>query len=288
MTATIIGLDLAKNVMQVHGVDAAGAVVLRRQLRRGQVIGFFTGLPRCLVGMETCATAHHWAREIAALGHEVRLVPAQYAKAYVKRGKNDAADAEAICEAVSRPSMRFVPVKTHEQQAGLVLHRTRDLLVRQRTMLINALRGHLAEFGVVAAQGPQNVAALVAVLDDGQDSRVPAAVRQTLRILANQLGALGGQITELEGKMRAWFRSDATCRRLATIPGVGPIVATALVAAIGDPSAFGDGRNFAAWLGLTPRQNSTGGKARLGGITKRGDGYLRRLLINGAQAVLRW
>ena len=191
MRICTIGLDIAKSIFQVHGVDTNEGVVEKRRLRRGQVLSYFAKLRPCLVGMEACAPAHHWAREIAALGHEVRLVPAQYAKAYVKRGKNDAADAEAICEAVSRPSMRFVPVKTPEQQAGLVLHRTRDLLVRQRTMLINALRGHLAEFGVVAAQGPQNVAVLIAVLDDGQDSRVPQAVRHTLRALADQLGALG-------------------------------------------------------------------------------------------------
>lgn len=283
-----IGLDLAKNVLQVHGVDDAGKVVLKKQVRRAQLLPFFAARPPCLVGMEACATAHHWARELSAFGHEVRLIPAQYAKAYVKRNKNDAADAEAICEAVTRPSMRFVAVKTVEQQAGLVLHRTRDLLIRQRTMLINALRGHLAEFGIIAPQGPQNIGKLVAVLQDETDERIPAFAREVLDLVVKQLASLAIPIEAVEAKIRSWFRTNQTCRRLATIPGVGPIVATALVATIGDPKAFASGRNFAAWLGLTPRQNSTGGKQRLGGITKRGDGYLRRLLLNGTQAVLRW
>ncbi len=285
---TTIGLDLAKHVFQVHAVDGAGAVVLQKRLRRGRVLEFFAGLPPCVVGMEACATAHHWARELQALGHEVRLMPPQYVKAYVKRHKNDAADAAAICEAVTRPSMRFVPVKAPEQQAVLMMHRARDLLVRQRTMLINALRGHMAEFGVVEAQGPRRVAGLVAVIMDDTDERVPELARQVLKAIASQLGELDERLAPIEARIIAWHRTNEVSRRLASIPGIGPIVATALAATVPDPGVFRSGREFAAWLGLVPRQNSTGGKARLGRISKQGDGYLRRLLINGAHAVLRW
>ncbi len=285
---TTIGLDLAKNVFQVHGIDGSGQVVVRRRLRRGQVLGFFVELSRCLIGMEACATAHYWARELIALGHDVRLMPPTYVKAYVKRNKNDAADAEAICEAVRRPGMRFVPVKTKEQQATLMLHRARELLIRQRTMLVNALRGHLAEFGVVAAKGLHKVEGLIAVVTKGGDDRIPETARRVLVAIAGQIGEAESKIAALEAEILAWHKSNPTSRRLATIPGIGPMIATAIAATVPDPSVFRSGREFAAWLGLVPRQNSTGGKARLGGISKRGDGYLRRLLINGAHTALFW
>src|SRR5271155_1781686 len=281
-----IGLDLAKNVFQAHAVDAAGSVVMRRRLRRGQVLAFFAGVPPCLIGMEACATAHCWARELQALGHEVRLMPPQYVKAYVKRNKNDAADAEAICEAVKRPSMHFVPVKTVEQQSALLMHRGRELLVRQRTMLANALRGHLAEFGLIATQGLHKVAGLIAIVRDVEDERVPDMARQVLRLIGEQIGELDTRIAAIEAQIMAWHKSNPMSQRLATIPGIGPIIATAITATVAEPGEFHNGREFAAWLGLVPRQNSTGGKTSLGGISKRGDSYLRRLLVNGAHAVL--
>jgi transposase len=277
---TTIGLDLAKHVFQVHGVDASGAVVLRK------VVAFFAGLPHCLVGLEACATAHHWARELQAVGHEVRLMPAQYVKAYVRRNKNDAADAAAICEAVGRPSMRFVAIKTAEQQAALLLHRGRERLVRQRTSLVNALRAHLAEFGVIAPHGLRNVAGLVAIIRDESDTRLPDLARQVLQVLASQLEQLVAAVAAVEKQLAAWHRSNPVSQRLASIPGIGPIIATALAATVVEPIGFKSGREFAAWLGLVPRQHSTGGKARLGGISKRGNRYLRRLLINGASANL--
>jgi transposase len=284
MQLTTIGLDLAKHVFQVHGVDAAGNIVLRRRLRRGQMITFFAGLVPCLVGMEACATAHFWARELTALGHDVRLMPAQYVKAYVKRGKNDAADAAAICEAVSRPSMRFVPVKSEAQQAALMLHRARDLLMRQRTQLINAVRGHLAEFGIIEAQGAWNLPRVLAHLET--EGELPEVARQILRLLAAQLDEAEQRIKDLDAQIAAWHKASPASQRLATIPGIGPLVATAITATIADPSTFRSGREFAAWLGLVPRQRSTGGKQRLGRISREGDGYIRRLLIIGAQAVL--
>jgi transposase len=283
---TTIGLDLAKNVFQVHGVDASERIVVRRRLRRGQVLTWFAGLSPCLVGMEACATAHYWARELKALGHDIRLMPPQYVKAYVKRNKNDAADAEAICEAVKRPSMRFVPARTAEQQSALLMHRGRELLVRQRTMLANALRGHLAEFGLIAAQGLHNVAGLMAIISDEKDERVPKLARQVLLLIAEQIAELDSRITTVEAQIMACYKSNPVSRRLATIPGIGPIIATAIAATVAKPDEFSSGREFAAWLGLAPRQNSTGGKARLGGISKRGDRYLRRLLVNGAHAVM--
>ena len=285
---TTIGLDLAKNVFQVHGIDQAGDVVVRKQLRRAQVLGFFAGLPRCVIGMEACATAHHWARELMVLGHDVRLMPPNYVKAYIKRNKNDAADAEAICEAVRRPAMRFVPVKTADQQAVLMMHRARDLLVRQRTMLVNALRGHLAEFGVVGAKGLHKVEGLMAIVRNGSEERIPEIARWILIVLAGQIDDVEAKIATVEAQILAWHKSNPTSRRLATIPGVGPMIATAIAATVPDPGVFRSGREFAAWVGLVPRQNSTGGKARLGGISKRGDGYLRRLLVNGAHAALFW
>ena len=283
---TTIGLDLAKNVFRVHGVDETGTVVVVKRLRRGQVIGFFASLPQCLIGMEACATAHHWARELAALGHAVRLMPPQYVKAYVKRNKNDAADAAAICEAVKRPSMRFVPVKTIEQQSALLMHRARDLLIRQRTMLVNALRGHMAEFGLVEAQGLHKVAALITIVMDESDRRIPDMARQALKMITDQISDLQTRISALETQVLAWHKNNPVSQRLATIPGVGPIIATAIAATVADAGVFRSGREFAAWLGLVPRQNSTGGKARLGGISKRGNSYLRRLLVNSAHTVL--
>ena len=285
---TTVGLDLAKQVFQVHAVDGAGQVVVRKTLRRGQVLTFFAGLPGCLVGIEACATAHHWARELTALGHEVRLMPPQYVKAYLKRHKNDAADAAAICEAVTRPSMRFVPIKTQAQQAALTIHRSRDLLMRQRTMLINALRGHLAEFGVIAPQGPRHVVQLIAAVRDEAEDRVPALARRVLATLVEQLEVLATRLAVVGRELLAWHRASPASQRLATIPGIGPVTASTLAATVPDPAAFRSGREFAAWLGLVPAQHSSGGKARLGKISKRGDAELRRLLIIGAQAVLRW
>ncbi|MFS0851834.1 IS110 family transposase [Novosphingobium panipatense] len=281
-----VGLDLAKNVFQVHAIGADGAVLIRRKLRRTEVIRFFAELPRCLVGMEACASAHHWARELMAIGHEVRLMPPAYVKPYVKRGKTDAADAEAICEAVTRPTMRFVAVKSVKQQAVLMLHKSRDLMVRQRTMLINALRGHLAEYGIVTGLGAAGVVASLKALHEEQD-RFPAHARSALHGIAAQLRALASEIERLEAQILDWHRNDETSRRLATIPGIGPITASAIAAAVPDASLFRSGRQFAAWLGLTPRANSSGGKERLGGITKQGDGYLRRLLVVGSTAVMR-
>src|SRR5262245_41966795 len=256
---TTIGLDLAKHVFQVHGIDAEGARVLRKRLRRGQVLAFFSRIAPCLVGLEACATAHYWARELAALGHEVRLMPAQYVKAYIRRNKNDAADAEAICEAVGRPTMRFVPVKTADQQATQLLHRGREQLVRQRTMLVNALRAHLAEFGMVAAQGLRNVGELIAIIRDDGDMSLPAGAGQVRQVLANQIEQIEAAIAALERQLLAWHKSNPVSQRLASIPGIGPIIATAIASTVADPNVFRSGREFAAWLGLVPRQNSTGG-----------------------------
>ena len=282
-----IGVDLAKNVFQVHGVDAKGGVVLRRQLRRGQVLPFFKKQPPCLVGMEACATSHHWAREIEALGHSVRLMPPRYVKAYVKRNKNDMADAEAICEAVTRPTMRFVEIKTPDQQSVLMLHRTRHLFVRQRTTLINALRAHLAEFGIVAGVGRNGLERLLKVIEDGDDGRVPSNARDCLLALRDQLEMVKHQILDADRRILAWHRMSEVSQRLDDIPGVGPLIATALVASVPDPHAFKSGRDLAAWIGLVPRQNSTGGKERLGHISKAGNRYLRMLLVVGALSVIR-
>ena len=283
----MIGVDLAKNVFQIHGVDAAGTVVVRRQLRRGQVLPFFQKHPSCLVGMEACATSHHWGREITALGHGVKLMAPRYVKPYVKRNKNDAADAEAICEAVTRPTMRFVEIKTPAQQSALMLHRTRHLFIRQRTMLINALRAHLAEFGIVAGVGRLGVERLVKVIEDGEDHRVPPMARECLMALRAQLDLVKRQILEADRRILAWHRASEVSQRLDDIPGVGPLIATALVASVPDPHAFKSGRDLAAWIGLVPKQNSTGGKARLGHISKAGNRYLRMLLMAGALSVIR-
>lgn len=287
MTITTIGIDIAKSVFQLHGVDEVGDVILRKKLRRSAVLDTFRKLEPCLVGMEACATAHYWAREISALGHQVKLMPPAYVKPYVKRSKNDMADAEAICEAVTRPTMRFVPVKSADRQAVLVLHRTRDLLMRQRTMLLNAVRGHLAEFGIIAPQGPNKALELITQLREGAHVELPDIARMALLGIGTQLDALGTQIHDLERQLLAWHRQDEISRRLETIPGVGILTATALAASVPDPSVFRSGRQFAAFLGLTPRQNSSGGKERLGRISKMGDGYLRRLLVVGATSVIR-
>ena len=286
MQITTIGLDIAKRWFQVHGVDDAGAVVVRRRLRRSGVIDFFAELAPCLVGIEACASAHYWARELTQLGHKVKLMPPAYVKAYVKRNKNDAADAEAICEAVTRPSMRFVPIKDANQQSVLMLHRARQLLVRQRTMLVNALRAHLAEFGIVAPQGLRHVDELVEAIEDGQ-SGLPELARSLLRLIVAQLNDTQAKVREIEGELTRWHRGNSVSRLPASIPGVGIISASAIAATVTDPSLFRSGREFAAWLGMTPRQNSSGGKERLGGVSKRGDKYIRCLLVSGAVAVLR-
>ncbi|NGM24422.1 IS110 family transposase [Roseomonas stagni] len=287
MKITTIGLDIAKRAFQAHGVDASGRAVLRRKLGRSEVLGFFRALPPCLVGIEACGSAHHWAREIRALGHEVRLIPAAYVKPYVKRGKTDAADAEAICEAVTRPTMRFVPIKTPEQQALLVLHRTRDLLVRQRTMLVNSLRGHLAEFGIVARQGTGGMGELLGILRDAAETRVPALARTALLRLADAIEAIETQVAEVEAAILAWHKASEASRRLAKVPGIGPITATAILASVGDIANFRSARHLAAWIGLVPKQDSTGGKPRQVGISKAGDRYLRKLLVLGATTVIR-
>ena len=282
-----IGLDIAKSVFQVHGVDGAGSVVIRKRVSRAKILEFFADLPRCLIGIEACPAAHHWARELQAIGHRVRLMPPSYVKAYLKRSKNDANDAAAICEAVTRPSMRFVAIKSKEQQAALMLHRVRQLLVRQRTMLSNAMRGHLSELGVVSAKGRNGTGELLQIIKVG-DSRIPLAARAILKVLATQYSAIGAEITSIGQSILAWHRSCEPSRRLEEIPGVGPIVATALVAEIGDWKAFKSGRGLAAWIGLVPKQHTTGGKDKLGSITKQGNRYLRWLLVAGAMAVIRY
>lgn len=285
MKGTTIGLDVAKRVFQVHGVKPTGEVFCRR-LGRASLESFFAQLEPCVVGIEACASAHYWGRRLGALGHTVRLVPPRYVKAYVRRNKTDAADAAAICEALGRRDMAFVPVKSEAQQAVLALHRTRELLVRQRTMTANALRGQLAEFGIVAAQGQAGLGELMAMVEEGATG-IPEEARIASGVLAAQWRALREQIIALERRIGAWHRQDAASRRLATIPGIGPITASALVASVGDARAFRTGRHFAAWLGLTPREWSSGMKRRQGKISKRGDSYLRRLLILGSHAVMR-
>jgi transposase len=286
MTIIRIGLDTSKHVFQVHGVDENEQPMLRRQLRRGEVERFFAKLAPTRIALEACGAAHHWARVLRGLGHEAVLIPPQYIKPYVKRGKNDAIDAAAICEAMSRPGMRFVPVKSAESQAALMLLKVRDLLVKQRTMLINAIRGHAAEFGVTAAKGPEKVAALferVAAAEAG----VPALAREMLDLLAGQLAVLEAKLKAVEARLMAWHKQDQASRCLATIPGVGPIGGVSFTLKVPDPKAFRSGRHFAAWIGITPRENSTGGRARPGRISRHGDETLRRLLVLGATAVIR-
>jgi transposase len=283
-----IGLDIAKSVFQIHGVAVDGTVVIRKRIVRAKVLEFFSALPPCLVGIEACPSAHHWSRKLAVLGHTVRLMPPSYVKAYLKRSKNDANDAAAICEAVARPSMRFVPTKSEQQQSGLMLHRSRQLLVRQRTMLSNAIRGHMAELGVISAKGRNGTAELLKIIATEEDDRIPVTARFCLDALARQYAALAAEIGAIEKRIHAWHRSCEDSRRLEEIPGVGPIVATALIAEVGDWKAFSSGRNLAAWVGLVPKQHSTGGKERLGGISKQGNRYLRWLLVAGAMAVIRY
>lgn len=282
---TTVGLDLAKNVFQVHGTDALGKAALRKKLRRCQVVEFFTKLPHCLVAMEACAGAHFWGRELTRLGHDVRLIPPAYVKPFVKRQKNDAADAEAICEAIQRPSMRTVPIKSEDTQAAASVFRVRELLIRQRTQSINALRGHLGEYGHVVPQGATNARRLVAVVED-EDAGLPAAARTSLMALTAMLVQLERQIAALDAEIARRAREDPVARRLMTIPGIGPLIATALATLAPPPEHFAKGRDFAAWLGLTPRQHSTGGKQRLGATTKMGERSLRRLLIIGANSVI--
>ena len=287
-TIKTIGLDIAKSVFQVHGIDAAGSVTVRRQLKRRYVLAFFEKLAPCLIGIEACASAHHWSRQLQALGHTVRLMPPAYVKPYVKRHKNDATDAEAICEAVTRANMRFVPTKTAEQQSGLVLHRTRHLLIRQQTSVINAIRAHLAEFGIVAPVGRHGMEELLHIVADTNDKRLPEVARACVAALGGQLRMLKAQILHFDRMIIAWHRGNETSKRLDALPGVGPALATALVASVADPRAFRSGRDFSAWIGLVPKQNSSGGKQKLGGISKQGDRYLRGLFTAAALAVIRY
>jgi transposase len=272
----------------VHGVDADGQVVIRRKLKRRYLLAFFEKLPVCLVGIEACATSHHWSRQLQALGHRVRLMPPAYVKPYVKRQKNDVADAEAICEAVTRANMRFVETKTVEQQSCLMLHRTRHLFIREQTAVINVIRAHLAEFGIVAPVGRKGVEELLRVIADPADRRIPEIARACLAALGTQLQRLKEQLLEFDRMIMAWHRSDETSRRLDEAPGIGPMLATAVVASVADPKAFRSGRNFSAWVGLVPKQHSSGGKDRLGHISKQGDRYLRGLFVAGALAVIRY
>jgi len=282
---TTVGLDLAKSVFQLHGADASGRAVLRLKLRRGQVLEMLAGLPRCTVAMEACGGAHYWGREIGKLGHEVRLIPPAYVKRFVRRQKNDAADAEAICEAAQRLNMRFVPVKSEEKQGAAAVFRVRELLIRQRTQTINALRGHLTEFGRVVPQGAWNARRL-AELVEAEDDVLPETARETLQVLVDGLRHLDERIAELNAEIARRAREDELARRLMTIPGIGPLIATALATLAPPPEHFRRARDFAAWLGLTPRQHSTGGKQRLGATTKMGERSLRRLLILGANSVV--
>jgi len=286
-TITTIGLDIAKSVFQVHGIDA-GTIILRRQLKRRYVLVFFQKLPPCLVGIEACASSHYWCRELKALGHAVRLMPPAYVKPYVKRQKNDATDAEAICEAVRRPTMRFVKTETPEQQSCLMLHRTRHLFIRQQTAVVNAIRAHLAEFGIVAPVGRRGVEELLNVVADANDERLPEVARACLAALGDQLRVLKAQVLKFDRMITVWHQSNEMSKRLDELPGVGPALATALVASVADPKAFRSGRNFSAWIGLVPKQSSSGGKQRLGGISKQGDRYLRSLFTAGALAVIRY
>lgn len=287
MTITTIGLDLTKNVFQIHAIDAEGNVVVRKSLRRAQLLPFFSKIAPCLIGIESCGTSHHWGRELVKLGHNVRLMPPSYVKPYVKRGKTDAADAEAICEAVSRPTMRFVPIKSREQQALLSLHRARNILVKQRTQLINMYRGLLAEFGIAIPEGVGRALIKARQIVDGEALDTPIEAARVVLMLCQQVLDIHLRLREIDRALAAWQRKSAAAVRVATVPGVGPITATAIVASVTDPGLFSSGRQFAAWLGLTPLQKSSGGKERLGSISKMGDKYVRRLLITGATSMAR-
>jgi transposase len=284
---SIIGLDLAKHVFQVHAADERGRRVLRKQLKRCQVLAFFAKLAPCVVAMEACGTAHYWAREIAKLGHETRLIPPAYVKPYVKRGKNDALDAEAICEAASRPTMRFVPVKSMEQQGLAMLHRSRDLSIKNRTMLVNALRAHLAEFGFIAAKGIGKLPDLVKIVSEAPKEALPDMVRAALSGFLDAIALINANLAAIEKRLMAWHKKNERSKHLETAPGIGLMVATACCALVPDPKLFKNGRHFAAWIGITPKLNGTGGKTRLGRISKAGDKYLRRLFVLGATSLLR-
>jgi transposase len=284
---TTIGLDLAKSVFQVHAVSADGRIIIRRALRRSQVLDFFRAIEPCVVGLEACGSAHHWANEIGKLGHTVKLMPPAYVKAYVKRNKTDAADAEAICEAVTRPTMRFVPVKSRDEQAAGMVLKTRELLVRQRSQTANAMRAHMAELGIIAATGMTSIAKLIAILRGDEDERLPVQAQAALLEMAEQIEILTVRVESLDKKIVAAVKADDKARRLTTIPGVGPIIAATFRIAIQDPAAFRTGRDLAAWIGITPRANSSGGKERLGKISKRGNKQLRTLLIVGATSILK-
>jgi len=286
-TVRVIGLDIAKSVFQLHGIDGDGATVLQKRLRRARLLRFFATLPPCLIGIEACATSHFWARELGKLGHEVKLMPAQYVKPYVRRQKNDMADAEAIAEAVTRPTMRFVGAKSPSDQSAMMLHKVRLMLTRQLVMVTNALRAHMAEFGIVAPIGRGGVVRLLALIDDDADAQIPTEARRCLQMLAVQLKLIKLQILENDRQVLAQARATELGRRLMAVPGIGPLVASALIAGVPDPSMFRCGRDLAAWIGLVPRQNSSGGKERLGAITKAGNRYLRQMLVTGAMAVIR-
>ncbi|MGP1667305.1 MAG: IS110 family transposase [Rhodanobacter sp.] len=288
MKIMTVGIDLAKNAIQVHGVDERGKTVLKKKLKRDQVASFFARLEPCLIGMEACSSAHHWARKLQGFGHTVKLLAPQFVKPYVKTNKNDVADAEAICEAVGRPNMRFVPIKTTEQQGVLALHRARQGFVKARTAQANAIRGLLGEFGIVIPQGIGHIARrLPEILEDGEND-LSGSFRLLMQRLGDHLKELDRQVDELEGEIQQWHRANEASKRLDAIPGIGPITASALVASVGDARSFKSGRQLAAWLGLVPRQHSTGGKQTLLGISKRGDTYLRTLLVHGARSVVRY
>lgn len=286
MQITTVGLDLAKNVFQVHGVNQHGKIELRKQLKRDQVAAFFANLPACLIGMEACSGAHHWARKLQALGHTVRLMAPQFVKPYVKSNKNDAADAEAICEAVARPSMRFVPIKNIEQQSVLSLHRVRQGFVKARTAQANQIRGLLGEYGLIVPQGIAYIAQRVPDLIEDASTELPGSFRLLIDRLVEHLKLLHRQVEEIEMQIKAWHRASEASRRLEKVPGIGPLTATAMVASVGDAKNFDNGRQFAAWLGVVPRQHSSGGKPTLLGMSKRGDAYLRTMLIHGARSVI--
>ena len=283
---TTIGVDLAKSIFQVHAINDAGGVVLQKALKRRDMIGFFERLAPCLIGLEACSGAHHWGRVLRELGHDVHLIPPAYVKPYVRRQKNDAADAAAICEAVTRPTMRFVPIKSEDQQAALMLHRARSLLLSQRTGLICAIRGHMAELGLIAPRAVRNMGPLLEVLADEADESLPPLARAALQPLADQLTHIDLQLARLDRELQTWHRDNPVSQRLASIPGVGPLIATAIAATVTEPSMFSSGREFSAYLGLAPRQNSSAGKTRLGRVSKMGDRYVRTLLVNGAASLL--